>query len=64
MRKLKRASVNPPPIGSDDMNKDLGAIAADLRKLHAEVDSDIALRREKRARPPDDPNRSLPGDGP
>ena len=63
MRKLKRASVKPPPIGSDEMDKDLGAIAADLRKLYSEVDTDIARRRDKRSPPPDDDPRSPPGGG-
>jgi hypothetical protein len=61
MRILNRASANPPPIGSDQMNEDLGAISADLRRLYAEVDSDIARRREKRSRPLDDVTRSFPG---
>jgi hypothetical protein len=58
MRNLNPAPVNTRTSDGDQMDKDLRAIAADLRDLHTALDADIADRREPHPRPPDRVSRS------
>jgi hypothetical protein len=52
MRNLKPAPVYARTADGDQMDTDLRAIAADLRELHAALDTDIADRRGPHPRPP------------